>query len=214
MKKAVIFDLDGTLINSLPDIAAAMNRSLALFGLPTYPEADYKFKVGNGVFKLTERAVGSHTEYYDRVLAAYRADYAQHSRVNTTAYRGVPEMLSALESRGMRLCVLSNKDQTDVENVLACYFPNILFAAIQGRTEGLPLKPDPTGALRVAQSLALPPEDFWFVGDTSTDMLCGAAAGMETVGVLWGFRPREELIAGGARELAADPAELQELIGR
>lgn len=214
MKKAVIFDLDGTLINSLPDIAAAMNRTLARFGLPEHPEADYKYKVGNGAVKLAERSVGEHTEYLEQVLAAYRADYAQNSRVNTTAYRGVIEMLTAIEQMGVRVCVLSNKDQSDVENVMRYYFPSVRFSVILGRAEGVALKPDPAGALRIAGELELKPEEIWFVGDTGTDMQCGAAAGMDTIGVLWGFRPREELIASGARELAADPQELTDLIRR
>ena len=214
MKKAVIFDLDGTLINSLPDIAAAMNRSLARFGLPVHAEAEYKYMVGNGVFKLTERSVGPHTAYFDGVLDAYREDYGRNSRVDTAAYRGVADMLTALDQKGLRLCVLSNKDQADTENVLACYFPGIAFAVIRGRRDGVPLKPDPAGALLIAQELGLSPEDFWYVGDTATDMRCGNASHMETVGVLWGYRPREELMASGARELAADPDELPALLLR
>lgn len=212
MKRGVIFDLDGTLINSLPDISAAMNRSLAKFGLPGFAEDEYKYKVGNGVFKIAERSVGEHTEYLQQVLEAYMADYAQNSRVNTYAYKGVADMLLSLMARGIQVCVLSNKDQSDTENVLAYYFPDVRFAAIRGRVEGVPLKPDPTGALLIAQVLNLTPDDFWYVGDTSMDMNCGNAAGMETVGVLWGFRPREELVASGARRLIADPQELLQLV--
>ena len=212
MKKGVIFDLDGTLINSLPDISAAMNRSLAKFGLPGHEENSYKYKVGNGVIKLAERSVGEHTELLDQVLSAYMADYAQNSRVNTYAYKGVPEMLQALLDRGMKIGVLSNKDQADVDKVLAYYFPTIAFTVTRGRVEGIPLKPDPAAALLIAQDMGLTPGECWYVGDTSMDMNCGNAAGMETVGVLWGFRPREELVPSGARELITEPDELLRLM--
>lgn len=208
MKKGVIFDLDGTLINSLPDISAAMNRALAKCGLPGYTEEAYKFKVGNGVLKLAERAVGNHMECYQAVLDAYRADYAVNCRVASRPYQGITEMLEGLIKRGLKVCVLSNKDQADVESVVSYYFPGIAFSAVQGRVEDIPLKPAPDGALRIAQDLELAPQDFWYVGDTSTDMCCGNSAGMATVGVLWGFRPREELAASGAGQLIADPLEL------
>ena len=212
MKKAVVFDLDGTLLHSLPDIAAAMNRSLARFGLPVFEEASYKYKVGNGVLKLTERCVGERKEFYQQVLEAYKADYAQNNRVNTQPFRGVPEMLQTLNDRGVPIAVFSNKDQGDVENILAHYFPNIVFSVIRGRVEGVPVKPDPTGALLVASAVGVAPEDFLYVGDTGTDMQCGVNAGMETVGVLWGYRPREELTASGAVHIISDPVELPELL--
>lgn len=212
MKKAVVFDLDGTLINSLPDISAAMNRSLRKFGLPEIEEDAYKFKVGNGVIKLTERAVGERTDKMDDVLHAYMEDYAKNCRVASYAYPGIAETMQGLIDRGLHVCVLSNKDQADTESVLRCYFPGIRFSVMRGRVPGVPLKPDPAGALLIAQALSVDPADCWYVGDTSMDMNCGNAAGMETVGVLWGFRPREELIAGGAQHLIAEPRELLELV--
>ena len=209
MKKGVVFDLDGTLIHSLPDIAGAMNRSLAKFGLPGFEEAAYK--VGNGVLKLTERCVGDRKDLYDQVKAAYMEDYSQHNRVDSHPFRGVEDMLHALNQRGIPVAVLTNKDQQDAESMLHHFFPGIVFAAIRGRTEGVPLKPDPAGALLIAEGLGVNPADCLYVGDTSTDMNCGTAAGMETVGVLWGYRPREELTANGARHLISDPMELVDL---
>ena len=211
MKKGVIFDLDGTLIHSLPDIAAAMNRALKQYGLPTFEENEYKYKVGNGVLKLTERAVGERRDMYEQVKQAYMADYAEHNRVNTRPYRGVPELLRELNARGVPVCVLTNKDQRDAETILAHYFPEISFAMVRGRVEGVPLKPDPTGALLLSSGIGAAPADCLYVGDTSTDMNCGVRAGMETVGVLWGYRPREELVASGARHLISEPAELLHL---
>ena len=212
MKKAVIFDLDGTLVNSLPDISAAMNRSLKAFGLPEFDMDAYKYKVGNGVLKLTERSVGQRTDLLDSVLKAYMADYARNSRVNSHAYKGVAELMAGLEERGLHVCVFSNKDQSDAENVLRYYFPQTHFSQIRGRQEGVALKPQPDGALLIAKALGITPEDCWYVGDTGTDMNCGNAAGMETVGVLWGFRPREELTASGAKHLIAEPMELLSLV--
>ena len=208
MKKAVIFDLDGTLVHSLPDIAAAMNRSLKRFGLPEFPEEAYKYKVGNGVLKLTERAVGERMDLYDQVLNAYRQDYALHSQVNSRPFPDVPETLKRLQANGLFLAVLTNKDQSDAVNVMRRYFPEIHFSQIMGRQEGVALKPDPQGALVLARQMGVSPSECLYVGDTATDMACGTAAGMETVGVLWGYRPREELAASGARHLIAAPQEL------
>ena len=212
MRKCVIFDLDGTLVHSLPDISAAMNRSLQKYGLPVFEESAYKYKVGNGVLKLTERCVGEHKEYYDQVLEAYKADYAVNNQVNSHAFRGVPEMLKALCEKDVGVCVLTNKDQADAERVLSHYFPDVRFSVIRGRTEGVPLKPDPAGALLIAETLGLTKDDCWYVGDTNTDMKCGNAAGMETIGVLWGYRPREELTMSGARHLVSEPNEIVNLV--
>ena len=212
MKKGVIFDLDGTLVHSLPDIAAAMNRTLRRFDLPVFEENAYKYKVGNGVLKLTERVIGDRKDLFDQVREAYSADYAQHSRDTSYAFRGVQEMLQALSEKGVPFGVLTNKDQGDAENVLAYYFPDISFDVIRGRVEGVPLKPDPTGALLIAEAFGAAPADCLYVGDTGTDMACGSAAGMETVGVLWGYRPREELTLNGARRLISEPMELLPLV--
>ena len=212
MKRCVIFDLDGTLTHSLPDIAAAMNRSLQKYGLPVFEESAYKYKVGNGVLKLTERCVGGRTDLYQQVLEAYKADYSANNQVNSRAFRGVPEMLKTLCENGVDVCVLTNKDQADAERVLGHYFPDVRFSVIRGRVEGVPLKPDPAGALLIAAQVGVEPASCWYAGDTSTDMNCGNSAGMETIGVLWGYRPREELTSNGARHLVSDPMEIVDLV--
>lgn len=211
MKKAIIFDLDGTLINSLPDISAAMNRALESHGLPIYDEEAYQYMIGDGVANLAKRAVGDHTQYLDHVLSAYRADYAKNSRVNTCPYDGIPEMLDALSHTGLKICVFSNKDMADTVSVVNHYFPHIPFAAIRGKTEDMPIKPDPAGALKIAADLGVSPDECWYVGDTNTDMKCGNNAGMETVGVLWGFRKEDELLASGARHIAPAPENLMDI---
>lgn len=212
MKKAIIFDLDGTLINSLPDISAAMNRALEKHGLPTYDEKAYQYMIGDGVVNLAMRAVKAHAECLEDVLNAYRQDYARHSRVNTRPYAGIGEMLRALSKAGFHLCVFSNKDMSDTQSVVAHYFPDIPFAAVRGKTDHMPIKPDPAGALKIARDLNISPDECWYVGDTNTDMKCGSNAGMETIGVLWGFRTEEELIACGANHIAASPHSLLEII--
>ncbi|MBE5783636.1 MAG: HAD family hydrolase [Clostridiales bacterium] len=212
MKKAIIFDLDGTLINSLPDISAAMNRALKSYQLPVYDEEAYKYMIGDGVVNLARRAVGDHQERMEHVLYAYRADYAQNSRVNTHPYPGISEMLEALANTNLLLCVFSNKDMMDTISVVKHYFPHIPFAAIRGKTEDMPIKPDPLGALKIASDLGVLPNECWYVGDTNTDMKCGNNAGMESVGVLWGFRKEDELLSCGARHIAPTPQALLNIL--
>ena len=156
MKKAVIFDLDGTLLNTLPDIAAAMNRALAQAGLPAHPEEAYKLFTGDGAKNLTLRALGKRTDLFDQVYAFYSQDYARNSRVHTAPYPGISDMLKTLHAAGLKLCVLSNKGDSDVRQVIAHYFRDIPFAHVQGVREGGPVKPDPRGPLEVAEAVGLP----------------------------------------------------------
>ena len=207
-----IFDLDGTLINSLPDIAAAMNRSLSACGLPVFQVEEYRLKVGNGVFKIAERSVGARTDMLDRVLALYMKDYAAHCCEHSYVYEGIREALEKMSQAGLRLAVFSNKDQHDVESVIHSYLPQIPFDTLRGRQEGVPLKPAPDGALQIAREWGIPPEKILYVGDSLMDMDCGGSAGMVTAGVTWGFRDREELIAHHAKYLVDRPAQLAELI--
>ncbi len=216
MKKAVVFDLDGTLINSLPDISAAMNRALKLQGLPTHPEDAYKAFTGDGARNLTLRALGPDKEHLaEQVLKDYSDYYAQHSRVNTAPYPGMAEVMERLAAKGMQVCVLSNKDDADTQEVVTHYFPRVPFAIIRGRREGIPLKPDPTALLDMARQLNLAPRAFWYVGDTQTDMRCAANAGMERVAVLWGFQSKEQLANQQPEHYAADSQQLLHiLLGR
>ena len=212
MKKAVIFDLDGTLINSLPDIAHSMNRALEKCGLPIFSVEEYRYKVGNGVFNLAKRAVGDRMDKLDEVLKLYMDDYAANCALESTLYDGIEDLFAGLSLRHMKVCVFSNKDQGDVESVLSHYFANYPFAKIRGRVQNVPLKPDPAGALLIAGELGLSPDECWYVGDTLMDMCCGNAARMETVGVTWGFRPRTELVENNACHIIDHPSELLALI--
>lgn len=208
MVRAVLFDLDGTLTDTLRDIADAMNRSLRLHALPEWPLDDYRYLVGDGAKKLAERAVRERQELALSVQREYQAYYQEHTRVTTKPYDGVPEMLRALQEKGLRLAVFSNKPDADTKNVVAHYFPEIQWAAVRGQMEGVPVKPDPTGALAVAEALDIPPSEFLYLGDTSTDMICAVNAGMIPIGALWGFRTAEELESSGARFLSARPMDV------
>ena len=212
MIKGVLFDLDGTLLQTIPDIAASMNRVLERFELPVHPEEDYKTFLGNGAKVLTERAIGNRRELFEKVYKAYREEYAAHTCELTRPYDGIPDMIRSLRDRGLIATVFSNKDQADTENVIHYYFPDGPFAIVRGRQEGIPLKPTPDGALMIAEELHLTPSEILYVGDTGTDMDCGHNAGMITVGVTWGFRSREELEKHKACHLIDRPAELLELL--
>ena len=211
--RAALFDLDGTLTNTLDDIANAMNRALRLHGLPEFPVNDYRYLVGDGVKKLAERACRGRKELEDDVRRAYQAYYQEHAQVLTAPYPGVEDMLQALRKRGIRLAVFSNKPHADTCRVVAHFFPDVDFEVVRGQMEGVPVKPDPAGALAIAEEMGLSPEEFVYLGDTGTDMRCAVHAGMRPVGVLWGFRTAEELVECGAQALIEHPSQLIGLLG-
>ena len=211
--KAVLFDLDGTLTNTLEDIANAMNRALRLNDLPEFSVNEYRYLVGDGVKKLAERACRGRRDKEAAVLRDYQAYYGTHTRDRTAPYDGVPEMLADLLRRGMKLAVFSNKPHADTCAVVDYFFPGVDFAAVRGQIEGTPVKPDPAGALAIAEAMGLAPEQFAYLGDTATDMACAVNAGMMPVGALWGFRTAEELLESGARVLIEHPSQLAGLLG-
>lgn len=205
---AVIFDLDGTLVDSLGDIADAMNHALAHHGLPVHPESAYLRFVGEGVKELVRKAVpAGHEALHEPVLATYRAHYDTHLFDRTRPYPGVLEVLAALAGQGTRLAVLSNKSDGFVKRLAARLLPGVPFGAVYGERPGIPRKPDPTAALGLAAELGVPPGACGFVGDTAVDMETARAAGMYGVGVTWGFR-EHELRASGARAVATTADEL------
>ena len=206
--KAVLFDLDGTLTNTLDDIADSMNYALNQYGLTSHPVDAYRYMVGNGARILAERAVGKRTDLLDAVYDAYMERYKNHAADKTRAYEGTTELLKALSERGILICVLSNKPHRDTITVVNHYFPEIHFDAVQGQIEGVPVKPDPAGALTLAEKLNIDPSDFAYLGDTKVDMTCAVKAGMHPFGALWGFRDADELIKAGAEILLKSPPEL------
>lgn len=211
--QAALFDLDGTLTNTLTDIANAMNRALTEHGLPTWSVEDYKYLVGNGAKILAQRAVRDRQELAEPVRQTYQAWYETHNQETTRPYDGIPEMLTALREAGLRLAVLSNKPHADTVHVVKHYFPEIPFDVVRGQQEGVPIKPDPAGAFAVAEAMGIAPERFVYLGDTSVDMECARRAGMHPVGVLWGFRKEDELRESGAEAVIGKPEELLGLLG-
>ena len=211
--KAVLFDLDGTLLNTIDDIRDSMNSALEALSLPTHDVQSYCYFVGDGVQKLSERAVGDkNTQLVPEVLRLYRGNYAQNSKNKTKPYDGIEAMLTALDEKGIPMAVFSNKPDKDTKDVVAHYFPGISFAHVQGQLESVPVKPHPAGALDIARLLGVKPVDFLYVGDTGVDMRCAKAAGMQSVGATWGFRSMAELIENGAQHIIHAPESLLALL--
>jgi len=195
--RGVIFDLDGTLVDSLGDIAAAMNRSLAARGLPTHPVDAYRTFIGEGVQKLAERVLPpGHQDEKAALLQAYQADYAEHLLETSTPYPGIPELLDALAARGLPMAVLSNKPDAPTRRIVEALLGRWRFQAVAGERPGVPRKPDPAAALELARAMDVAAPAVSFVGDTLVDVFTARAAGMRPLGVLWGFRAREVAAAG------------------
>lgn len=211
-KQLVIFDLDGTLVDTLADLAAAMNHVLSQAGYPTHAVADYRFKVGNGVDKLVERALPEPVREQAAVRQSVRQRfldyYNQHDMEATAPYGGIPELLRQLRARGLKLAVASNKPHAAAVEIVRHYFGADLFACVYGQRPGAPVKPDPTIVHDILQTLEVPAERTLYVGDSAVDMETARRAGIESVGVLWGFRPETELTEAGACHLVAAPAEI------
>lgn len=209
--KAVIFDLDGTLLDTLADIAGSVNRVLDERGLGTYPIEDYRHFVGEGVVRLFERALpeaARTAEMINGCVAAFLDDYRANWNVQTRAYLGVVELLDALVERSVLMAVLSNKPDEFTQCCVREIFSEYEFAAVIGQRSDLARKPSPAGALLIAESVGLAPREVIFLGDTATDMQTAVEAGMYPVGALWGFRPRDELETNGAKVVIAHPMEL------
>ena len=196
MKKLIIFDLDGTLLNTIADLAQSTNYALSTLGYPTHPESAYPFMVGNGINKLFERALpeGEKTEANIlRVRQHFVPYYDMHNADKSRPYPGIPELLEQLQSRGFQLAVASNKYQAATEKLIVHYFPNIRFKAVFGQREGIPVKPDPTIVEDILALTKIAHEDVLYVGDSAVDMQTAINARVTACGVTWGFRPRAEL---------------------
>lgn len=214
--KAVIFDLDGTLVDSLVGLAEAMNLLLARLGYPIHSLEEYKYFVGSGIEEAIHRALPEqehHTLPIERLVADYRVLYDTIWPQKSPPYEGVPEMLAGLGKKKIKTAVLSNKSDDFTRRMTARLFPDHEFAEVHGERPGVPRKPDPTAALEIAARLGISPADFIFLGDSGIDMETAVRAGMYPVGALWGFRQAEELSSHGARELLHHPLELLDLLG-
>jgi phosphoglycolate phosphatase len=212
-KKAVIFDLDGTLLDTITDIADAMNRVLAGHGFPVHDRKAYLDFVGAGMDTLVRRALPAGVDYGElvpRLLASMREEYAGHWRDTSMPYPGIPELLDELVSRGISFCVLSNKIDSFTKEMVAVLLGPWKFSEVRGLEFGRPRKPDPVQALEMAAHLGITPGEIIFVGDSDVDMETARRAGMCPVGVLWGYQSRSRLVSGGAGVLIEKPGELLE----
>lgn len=215
MKTYVIFDLDGTLLKTIDDLAVATNYALKELGFPTHGLWVYPQMVGNGVGKLIERALpdDARTEKNLReALAAFKAYYGEHCCDATVPYPGIPELLEELTARGVNLAVTSNKYQEAVTKIIAHYFPDANFKAILGNTEGMPRKPDPSIVFKALSMCPTPKSDVLYVGDSGVDMETARRACVESVGVSWGFRPILELKEAYADHIISTPAQILDLL--
>jgi len=214
-QKCVLFDLDGTLVDSLVDLADSMNRVLNRQGLPSHPTQAYRYFVGDGIIKLAQRALPAEArqeEIIEDCARKMRQEYALHWADTTRPYPGIAELLDTLAGRGIQMAILSNKPDALTQEVVRTLLPQWDFAAVAGAKETFPRKPDPAGALRIASLLQREPADFLYLGDTNTDMQTARAARMFAIGALWGFRTAEELKEHGAQALISVPSELCPLL--
>lgn len=207
--RAALFDLDGTLIDSLKDIADAMNHVLQQRALPTYAYADYCYMVGNGMKVLTERALpkGADAQLVNEVLQEMMQYYAMHLVEKTTLYDGIAELLDRLVAQEVKIVILSNKPDHLVRKIASKLMAKWPLAVVRGAIEGIPRKPDPTSALNIASELGIEPDKFIYFGDTNVDMETATKAGMYAIGVTWGFRTEKELRESGAQTILHHPDE-------
>ncbi|MHC4153525.1 MAG: HAD family hydrolase [Planctomycetota bacterium] len=210
-----MFDLDGTLLDTLLDIANSVNAALTAFGFPTHPTDDYRYLVGDGRDCLINRVLPK-SGLDDRIVSDFStvvtAEYAKRWAENTKPYPGVPEMLAALEESALRKAVLSNKPHEFTRITVEKLLSGFSFDMVQGMTPSVPRKPDPAAALQIARQLQVSPSNILYLGDTNTDMQTANGAGMFAAGALWGFRTADELLGSGAKVLLEKPLDVLSLL--
>lgn len=211
MKKAVIFDLDGTLLNTLDDLADSTNYALSKFGYPTRTIDEVRQFVGNGVAKLIERAIpeGKNNPNFEKCLAIFKENYAQNMYNKTAPYNGIIEMLSNLKSKGIKIAVVSNKFDLAVKELCKKYFEGFIdFAAGENEAQGIKKKPAPDTVISVLNEFNFAPEDAVYVGDSDVDIMTAKNSKMPCISVTWGFRDKKFLLENGATILINAPSEI------
>lgn len=211
MKKAVIFDLDGTLLNTLDDLADSTNCALSKFGYPTRTIEEVRQFVGNGVAKLIERAIpdGKNNPNFEKCLSIFKENYAQNMYNKTAPYNGIIEMLSNLKSRGIKIAVVSNKFDLAVKELCKKYFEGFIdFAAGENEAQGIKKKPAPDTVISVLNEFNFAPEDAVYVGDSDVDIMTAKNSKMPCISVTWGFRDKKFLLENGATILINAPSEI------
>ena len=215
MKRAIIFDLDGTLLDTLADIGDSVNQMLVEYGFSEHTLDDYRRFIGNGLKMLVLRALpiaGRSEEMVSACVRRAREIYWDHWNRKTQPYHGILELLDALEQKNIAKAVLSNKPHDFTVRYIEAYFGRWSFAVVMGQNDHFPAKPDPSAALEIARRIDLPPADFLFVGDSAVDMKTALSAGMHAVGAGWGFRGPRELTQNGCQSLVSDPLEILNLL--
>ena len=214
-KRLVIFDLDGTLLNTIADLAVATNEALRAMGYPTHAEEVIQTFVGNGVSKLLERSMPLDKRTEENIALVRRhfmAYYDQHNADLSTPYPGIADMLSRLQEDGVMLAVASNKYQSATEKLIARYFPHINFVCVLGQRQGIPVKPSPDIVLEIMEKANVSRSDTLYVGDSGVDMQTACNAGIDSVAVSWGFRPRAELEAFRTLAIIDDAIGLEQWV--
>jgi phosphoglycolate phosphatase len=213
--KLIVFDLDGTLINSLEDLADSANHVLIQHRFPTHPVDAYRYFVGDGVRKLIERILPQE-ERNEAQIEQCRQEFVDYYKIHmedkTAVYEGITDLLNALKARGLKIAVATNKVHIAVAPLMAKYFPGIAFDSLIGQREGIPVKPAPQIMYDILKETGCKTSETLHVGDTATDMQLAHNAGVTPVGVLWGYRPLSELQDAGARYIIEHPLELLELL--
>lgn len=213
MSKAILFDLDGTLVNSIYDIAAAMNHALESLGQPTFATEQYYKMVGNGMKNLCRRALAEDKQdLLEALLQRYNARYLAHCCEETQVYDGVPQLLRELKNRGYQLALITNKPADQAKNVMDTLLPDVPLDVIWGQQPPFAVKPDPAVYFHVCKLLGVRPEETLYCGDSDVDILFAHNAGAKGLGCLWGFRGEAELKAAGADLLAKTPLEILECL--
>jgi phosphoglycolate phosphatase len=213
--KAVIFDLDGTLLDALQDIADSYNAALGTLGFPVHDMQAYRYFVGEGAFVTALKVLPElfrNPDIVGQLLTGMGKEYSKRWAVHTRPYPGIPELLNQLVAKDIKMAILSNKQHEFIIEQVEKLLSHWNFGAVIGASGAMPCKPDPTGALEISEKLSVSPTDFLYLGDTAIDMQAATAAGMYPVGVLWGFRTDSELMAGGARTLIKYPTDLLALL--
>lgn len=214
-KKTLIFDLDGTLLNSIEDIAICMNIVLKDLNLPTYKIEEYKYFVGYGVDVLISNVLkDASKELIEDAIKRFKIVYDSNDNKNTIPYNGIIELLNELTKLDCNLAVLSNKPHELTQASIKKIFKDYEFKEVHGQKYDVPKKPDPIAAINIAKSLDIPCEKIYFVGDTKVDMQTAKSANMKAIGVLWGFRGKEELLEFGADFLVEHPLEILDIINK